>query len=407
MLLQFNFKNYKSFRDDTILDLTADGISELNNHVVNIGNERILPVAAIFGANASGKSNIIEAFRYMTTYVSQSLLFGGEIKNRINFSPTPFLMDSKSKKSESSFEVYIEVDEKFYNYGFTVDEHGVIEEWLNSKAKTAPAYKTIFYRDPTVINLSGIEAKSRDNLKVALEKETLIVSLGAKLKIEKLKLIHDWFTSIEIVDFGTPIENYFISEKLPAGFSDDRTIQQNVANYLSFFDSTITGFEVEKIPSDDKRKEKVRVDVLHKTEDENVTVTIPLKSESAGTLKMFALYPMLQDALDNGSVLVVDELNSRLHPLLVRSFIIMFTNPDSNPKHAQLIFTSHESWLLNSNVLRRDEIWFAEKSEIGVSSLYSLSDFTDEDGTKIRKDENYEKNYLLGKYGAIPIFPTQ
>lgn len=117
---------------------------------------------------------------------------------------------------------------------------------------------------------------------------------------------------------------------------------------------------------------------------------------------MFALYPMLQDVLSTGGVFFVDELNARLHPLLVRTFIITFLDPEINTKHAQLIFTSHDSWQLNGSMLRRDEIWFTEKDANGVSNLYSLADFVDEDGVKIRKDENYEKNYLLGKYGAIP-----
>ena len=117
---------------------------------------------------------------------------------------------------------------------------------------------------------------------------------------------------------------------------------------------------------------------------------------------MFALYPALQDTLNTGSVLLVDELNARLHPLLVRGFLILFLNPKTNPNHAQLVFTTHDSWQLSNNLLRRDEIWFTEKDSSGVSTLYSLADFIDDDGVKIRKDESYEKNYLLGKYGAIP-----
>ena len=136
--------------------------------------------------------------------------------------------------------------------------------------------------------------------------------------------------------------------------------------------------------------------------DSDQTVSIPLQNESAGTLKMFALYPMLQDALSTGGVLFIDELNARLHPLLVRTFIITFLNPEINTKNAQLIFTSHDSCQLNGNMLRRDEIWFTEKDADGVSTLYSLADFIDENGAKIRKDENYERNYLSGKYGAIP-----
>lgn len=117
---------------------------------------------------------------------------------------------------------------------------------------------------------------------------------------------------------------------------------------------------------------------------------------------MFALYLSLQEVMETGGVLFVDELNSRLHPLLVRNFLINFLDSSINKNHAQIIFTTHDSWTLSNNLLRRDEIWFTEKDRDGISSLYSLADFVNEDGQKIRKDENYEKNYLLGKYGAIP-----
>ena len=412
MLLQFNFKNFKSFKDDTTLDLTATKISEFNNHVISIANERILPVAAIFGANASGKSNVQEAFRYMAMYVINSLDYGdeadGKKKKSKFFRPTPFLFDSKSKTEESSFEIYfIDSEEngaKTYNYGFTVDSTGVREEWLNYKAKTARGnYKRIFYRNGEDYDFSGIPAKSQENLKIALEKETLIVSLGAKLKIAKLKFIRDWFLNNDFADFGRPIENFFLSQLIPEGFADDETIRNKVVDYFASFDPSIIGFNVEVLKSDnDDEDEHLKIDAIHKIIDSDQTTSIPLQNESAGTLKMFALYPMLDDVLSTGGVLFVDELNARLHPLLVRAFVITFLDPEINTKHAQLIFTSHDSWQLNGNILRRDEIWFAEKEFNGVSNLYSLADFVDEDGVKIRKDENYEKNYLLGKYGAIP-----
>ncbi len=147
---------------------------------------------------------------------------------------------------------------------------------------------------------------------------------------------------------------------------------------------------------------KYVIDAKHKMVGSDKISTIPLKLESAGTLKMFSLFPFLQEVLETGGTLFVDELNSKLHPLLVRTFILTFLNPKTNPNHAQLVFTTHDSWILNCNILRRDEVWFTEKDDNGVSTLYSLADFVNEDGTKIRKDENYEKNYLLGKYGAIP-----
>ena len=412
MLLQFNFKNYKSFRDDTILDLTATKISDFNSHVVSIANERVLPVAAIFGANASGKSNVQEAFRYMSVYVIESLEYGDEADSKKKktkfFKPTPFLFDNDSKNAETTFEVYFIDSEdngaKTYNYGFSVNSSGVCEEWLNSKSKSSRGvYKKIFHRHGNSIDMPGIPAKSQENIRIALAKETLIVSLGAKLKIAKLKFIRDWFINNDFADFGRPIENFFLSQLIPNGFADDKKVQQNVVDYFSTFDPSIIGFNVEVLKSDnDDEDEHLKIDAIHRLINSEQTTSIPLQNESAGTLKMFALYPMLQDVLSTGGVLFVDELNARLHPLLVRTFVITFLNPEINTKHAQLIFTSHDSWQLNGNMLRRDEIWFTEKDYDGVSTLYSLADFVDEDGVKIRKDENYEKNYLLGKYGAIP-----
>jgi len=124
---------------------------------------------------------------------------------------------------------------------------------------------------------------------------------------------------------------------------------------------------------------QIRIDAIHHMVGSEGTAKLPLKLESAGTLKMFALYPLLQNVLDTGGVLFVDELNARLHPLLVRTVVITFLNPETNPKHAQLIFTSHDAWQLNSNMLRRDEVWFVEKADTGISTLYSLADFVDED----------------------------
>lgn len=411
MLLQFSFKNFKSFKDDTTIDLTATKISEYKNHIVTIGKESILPVAAIFGANASGKTNVQDAFQYMSTYVVDSLNYGGEKskkKNKYEFMrPTPFLFDTQSKVSSSVFEVYfIESEDKgakTYNYGFSVNQEGVQEEWLNYRAKSSRGdFVRIFYRNRNELDLCGIQPKSQENLKIALEKETLIVSLGAKLRIAKLKHIRDWFLYNDFADFGRPIENYFLSRNTPQGFAEDEEVRKRVVEYFSSFDPSIIGFNVEVFKDEDDDEDVLKIDAVHKMTDTDKTASIPLQNESAGTLKMFALYPLLQDVLATGGVLFIDELNARLHPLLVRTFIITFLNPNININHAQLIFTTHDSWQLNSNLLRRDEIWFTEKENNGVSTLYSLADFVDEDGVKIRKDENYEKNYLLGKYGAIP-----
>lgn len=411
MLIQFNFKNYKSFRDEASLDLSATKITEFSDRVVKIGGGKVLPIAAIYGANASGKSNVYSAFEFMSHYVVNSFKYGDDERNYEEVCPEPFLFDSVSEEVESSFETYFTLpgdkSERAYNYGFCLGSNGVTEEWLNTKAKTARQYSSVFYRDTESMELKGIPKKNRENIEVALEPQVLIISLGAKLKVEKCKLIRDWFLVNEFADFGDAAKNFFMSRMLPTGFVEDKSVQEDVVKFFASFDAQIQGFEVIKLPSpEEDREERFTIDALHKKIDCDEMARIPLSAESAGTLKMFALYPELQAVLERGSVFFVDELNARLHPLLVRNFILTFLNPEINVNHAQLIFTTHDTWQLSNQLFRRDEIWFTEKNKGGLSTLYSLVDFIDEDGTHIRKDESYEKNYLLGKYGAIPTLET-
>lgn len=395
------------------MDLSAAKMTEFSDRVVSEGNDKILPMAAIYGANASGKSNIYNAFGYMADYVIESFKYGDEEEKFEEYRPTPFLFDSVSNDAESSFEVYFTIPgdkaQKTYNYGFCVDRHGVTEEWLNVKAKTARKYTSVFYRstEEGTLDLSGLPQNNRDNIQVALEKQVLIISLGAKLKVTKCKDIRDWFMANEFADFGDPFTNFFLSRRLPKGFVDDDSVQKKVIEYFASFDEHIKDFEIEKLPHDaDSKEETYKISSLHKKIDSDTFVAIPLSMESAGTLKMFALYPELQDVLEKGSVFFIDELNARLHPLLVRNFLLTFLNPEINTKHAQLIFTTHDTWQLSNQLLRRDEVWFTEKDEQGISKLYSLADFVDESGARIRKDESYEKNYLIGKYGAIPMLKS-
>ena len=414
MLIKFVFKNFKSFKDEATINLAASKISEYSEHLFCFANDKILPVLAIYGANASGKSSVYQAFEYMSEYVANSFKYGGDedSKEKSEFEymkPTPFLFSKTNRESESHFEVFFNdvggETTKTHNYGFTVNLQGVTKEWLNSKAKTARHYKRVFYRDiESGLDLSGIAAKYRENIEVSLEKETLIISLGAKLKMPKLKAIRDWFLKNEFADFGDPVQSFFLSRMLPSGFVEESDVQNDVVRFLSSFDNSIKGFTIEKVPSSDsdKKDDRYMIDTIHSMIDSDETTSIPLSLESDGTLKMFALYPSLQSALEKGSVLFVDELNARLHPLLVKNFIGTFLNPATNPHRAQLIFTTHDTWQLATDMLRRDEIWFAEKDKDGASTIYSLADCVDDDGVKIRKDENYEKSYLNGKYNAVP-----
>jgi len=401
MLIQFNFRNYKSFKEEVSLDLSATKISEFPEHIVNIGNEKILRTAVIYGANASGKSNIVSAFKFMTYYVLESFAFGDNIESEI-----PFLFDKESRKGSSVFEVFFvdnnEESPKTYQYGFELQESKVIKEWMYSKARTARTYRTVFERGGNeTFFTSGALKKYEENIKMSLGKETLVISLGAKLRIKLFKKVRDWFYNNAIIDYGDVFETLIRSSTLPQGFQDNPEVQKNVVRYFGSFDGAIKGFEIKEIKKE-KGEKVYTVDSYHKMINDNELVAIPLREEASGTLKMLSLYPALESVLKKGSILFIDELNARLHPLLVRNLVLTFLNKEINTNNAQLIFTTHDMWLLSCELFRRDEIWFTEKDKDGVSQLYSLVDFRDEDGDKIRKDENYGKNYVLGKYGAIP-----
>ena len=416
MLIQFNFQNFRSFKDETSLDMTATRISEYPEHVVNIANEKILPVAAIFGANASGKSNSFKAFSFMTYYVANSFYFGdekenGKVKGPEMILSEPYLLDNDSSSKASTFEVFFTDNEdpkgKTYQYGFSIMGREIIEEWFYSKARTARnKYITIFYRKKgTEFECGGLGAHAAENLKASLNKETLIVSLGAKLKISKLKKARDWFLKNEVIDFGDPGENFIRSRMLPEHFVDSVDVQKKVAEYFDTFDSSIKGFRVTEIKSENEEKHSAdyRIEVLHKPGDIEQDKPIELSDESSGTLKMFALYPVLSGVFYNGGVMFVDELNARLHPLLARNIILTFLNPQINTNHAQLIFTTHDVWQFSNELLRRDELWLTEKDSNGATSLYSVVDFKDSEGNKARKFEALQKNYLVGEYGGIPV----
>lgn len=416
MLLQFNFKNFRSFRDDATLDLTATKITELHEKVVLLGNEKILPMATIFGANASGKSNIILAFKYMTVYVLKSFGYGGETQNKSQSkdftAPTPFLFDIKSCEKESEFEVYfVSTDEeknKTINYGFSVNKHGIVEEWLNTRAKSSRGdYRRIFYRNTKngELDLQGIPKRDQENLKIALEPESLIVSLGAKLRIKVLKAVRDWFSHNAIVDSSNEIENIFRSSFLSPDFVESEEMRKEVVQYLATFDNAIIDFQVERVEKlqTEQDNKRIKIDSVHRMIHSEETKAISFHEESAGTRKMFVLHPVLKGIFAQGGILFIDELNVQLHPLLVRNILTTFMDPEININHAQIVFTTHDVWILLSGVLRRDEIWFTEKDHDGISSLYSLADFKEESGVKIRKDADYMKNYLVGRYGAIPV----
>jgi hypothetical protein len=416
MLLQFYFSNYRSFEKDTSLDMRASGSNELSYHVRMAGNDKVLPIAVIYGANASGKSTVFSAFEFMSLYVVQSFYLGEDSneKNNPQLTLKPFAMsDSRDKPSE--FEVYYvqtsEGREIYYNYGFILDKDGVCEEWLKTNSKTGvlrnSEYKTVFHRQRNNdIVFDARLKKYSQNLEISLEDRVLLVSLGAKLKVEELAGVRDWFLANEPIDCSSFLYDEFMSKRLPKKILNDSSAKARLLDFMHSFDHSIVNFEFEKHPkSDERKKETYQVFAVHNFNNSDESVRIPFNDESSGTIKMFSLYQAFSDVLERGSILFADELDIKLHPLLMRNIILTFSDPEKNPNNAQLIFTTHNTIYMDMGLLRRDEIWFIEKNN-NISELYSLGDFVEPDGTKVRKDANYEKNYLLGNYGAIPSLST-
>ena len=411
MLLQFYFSNYRSFEGEGILDMRASGSNELSSHIRNSLNEKILPVTAIYGANASGKSSVFEAFQFMTWCVLESLSFSDDNKKNSYKLKVDSFKFSDSRDKPSEFEInYIDKKGKkelYYNYGFKIDNSGILEEYLASNTKTGvkrnEEYTYIFRRERNQkLYLDSSIEKFRENLEISLKDKTLLVSLGAKLNINEFIRVRTWFINAEVINFSNSLYGVFLENTLPNNIIESEEVRKNLVSFINSFDDSIIDIEVEKISAiDESDSDNYRVFTVHKSDKGTSTARISMNEESSGTKKMFSLYQTLLDVLEKGGVFFADELDIKLHPLLMRNILLTFTDKEKNPNNAQLIFTTHNTIYMDMNLLRRDEIWFVEKDN-GVSNLYSLDDITNEKGEKVRKDSNYEKHYLLGNYGAIP-----
>ena len=411
MLLQFYFSNYRSFEGEGILDMRASGSNELSSHIRNNLNEKVLPITAIYGANASGKSSVFEAFQFMALCVLESLSFSDDNKKNPYKLKVDSFKFSDSRDKPSEFEInYIDKKGKkelYYNYGFKIDNSGILEEYLASNTKTGvkrnEEYTYIFKRERSQkLYLDSSIEKFRENLEISLKDKTLLVSLGAKLNINEFIRVRTWFINAEVINFSNSLYGVFLENTLPDNIIESEEVRKNLVSFINSFDDSIIDIEVEKISAiDESDSDNYRVFTVHKSDKETSVARISMNEESSGTKKMFSLYQTLLDVLEKGGVFFADELDIKLHPLLMRNILLTFTDKEKNPNNAQLIFTTHNTIYMDMDLLRRDEIWFVEKDN-GVSNLYSLDDITNEKGEKVRKDSNYEKHYLLGNYGAIP-----
>ena len=404
MIIEFKFKNAGSFKGEYSLDLSATKSNENEFSLIKYGGERILPISVIYGANASGKSNVFGAFHEMRNYVLTSgyipmvdLTLDSILDWRYKF-----YENKENVEFEIFFTINNDVKQYIYCYGFILNEEGVEEEWFYRKSEYINEYKVVFRRGKTKNDLefNSLTKAEIENIKAAFDKKALLASIGKNIKIKFCEMIFNWFLKTECIDFSRlNIDEEFNHKN--ANSIRDIKFQKNIIKFVSSFDNSIKGFDI----SDSEQKFNI-YDIKSKHILNNIEYLLEFDCESLGTKKMIYLYQYIQKVFNNGGLLFVDELCASLHPLLVRNLLVLFNNSDVNINHAQLIFTSHDVWLLSSKILRRDEIWFVEKKNDETSELYSLSDFVTDKGDKIRKDESLEKNYMYGKYGAIPNMST-
>lgn len=401
MLIQFRIKNFKSFKDENILFMTATDVHDITQRYFRKGQYKLLPLAAIFGANASGKSNILEAIRYMHNHIRYSNNYdenqSEDIYNEINRydfiqknTQIPFLFDAETKEKDSLFELtYIDTNNITYKYGFTINKNTITDEWLERKTKTGKKFNTIFNRKSN--EYKGISDNiDKEKINSSINSHSLILSTSAKLNIEPLKSVYNWFALNKFINFGETLENFFLDKLTEDLINKKKKKITKLINYISAFDPSIIGFEI-----DTNTKS---IFVVHNNINSEIKIKLPYFMESEGTKKMISMFFQLEDIMKSNNILFIDELNAKLHPLLVRQILMLFYNKEQNPNGSQMIFSSHDPWMLDNDSIRKDEIWFTEKDENGVSTLYSLDEFKLSDNPDI----DIEEYYLLGGFGAIP-----
>lgn len=396
MLIQFNFRNFKSFKEDSSLDMTATSITEHPYNLINSdNNEKYLRIAAIYGANASGKSSVIEAFDFMQNWISNSFKKASE-NEVIPFKR--FAFDSDSAQTPAEFEVFFKYKNNEYQYGFSLDNKKIIEEWLylkNDKNKYIP----LFERSSGDINCNSKLLKGAENFITMVENKTLFLSIISNAKIPYAKDVFDWFLCSPVIDYGN-IDFEGMLNQISSPVLEDEAYVQNLITFLNAIDINIDGIIVEK---SNNENEDYKIHTKHLMNDKISYYKMPLSEESSGTQKMFKLFYFLELSLELGTPIFIDELDAKLHPLLLRYILTMFHDETINKNGAQLIYVTHDNYTLTKDIFRRDQIWFVEKDSNAVSHLYSLAEYKSDDDKKIRKDASYNKDYLLGKYGSVPI----
>jgi uncharacterized protein len=417
MLIEFEVGNFLSFNKPVRLSMVAaTPVKEfLTENTFEALKFRLLKSCAIYGANASGKSNLLEAMSFMRDFIL------GSAKETQSIEPiyiSPFKFDTIAENGPSRFQMIFILGNQQHRYGFEVDRKMVRSEWLfqNDGKKEKP----LFLRQKDNIEVmrnfeegKGLEQRTRDN--------ALFLSIVDQMNGPTAKNILQWFSRFRVIE-GLKDERY---EKFTIKMLQDQNTRPLILDLIRSADLGIEDFKVDeedlnvdafKVLNEEFRKKIIdeigsnkhfRLSTFHPKFTENVrsgSAILDFKSEeSEGTKKFFRLAGPILNCLRKGRIVVIDELDAKLHPLLTRAIISLFHNPKVNTRNAQLVFGTHDTNLLCYGNFRRDQVWFTEKNHQAATDLYSLVEIKLPKGTKVRNDASFEKDYIHGRYGAIPF----
>lgn len=388
MLIEFSVGNYLSFKETVTFSLVASKVvsyyEELDeNNVFNFDDElKLVKSAAVYGANASGKSNLIKAMGFMTRFILTSFKetqVGDEIDVK------EFKLNTQTVDKPSFFEIVFILDQTIYRYGFEVNKERVISEWLFHVPKVKEI--NLFQRNFDQIEVKKQFEKQGKEIFERTRPNALFLSVVAQFNGKIATNISLLFT--KKINVLSGLHEHLYHKYTMAQFQKDPDpiIQLIKQLDLDIYDIIL---------------EFNRIKIIHKKyNDQGEIVSLEKfdlnEDESEGTKKLFAFAGPILETLTNGKVLVIDELDAKLHPLITQTLINLFNSKTTNPKNAQLIFTTHDTNLLNNKIFRLDQIWFTEKNNQGASDLYSLIEY------KVSSDASLESDYIKGKYGAIPF----
>ena len=415
MLLQFNVKNFMSIKDEVVLSLIANASKEREESLIQVGKERVLPSIAMYGANAAGKSNIFKALTAAIILVRNS----NNMQINMHTGIIPFMLDDNSRNEPTKFDFLFVHNGIKYAYGFKGDNTNIYEEYLYEYKSSRP---TVIFERTSIDNYEYTAAYA--NLKQYEEKNTnnkLFLCTATAWNCQATKNAFMWFA--ENVDTYTSIDiqigNAYFDELDKR--KDNPKFKKLLLEMLKHADINISDYDFESRKIQDMSKimlppgialnAEIVNEIINNTKEYKLETHHSIETkkgikdyalsfdvESAGTKLVFAYAPIILDALEKGRTIIVDEIDSCLHPMLLAYLVSIFNDKAQNKNGAQLIFNTHDTSLLDLSRFRRDQIYFVEKNNLnGITDLYSLADFSP------RKTDDIRKGYMQGRYGAIPV----